>query len=42
MCDDMRGVHNVMKKLADHVCKLRDATVKVDRLREQVSMDAVA
>lgn len=33
---DMRGVHNVMEKLVDHVCELRDATVEVERLREQV------
>lgn len=40
--DDMSGVHNVMEKLANNVGVLRDATVEVERFREQVSVDAAA
>ena len=40
--DDMRGVHNVMENIADHVCELRDATTELEGLREQVRADPCA
>ena len=38
--DDIRGVHNVMENIADHVCELQDATTELERLREQVRVDS--
>lgn len=39
--DDMKVVHQVMGRVADHVCDIRDVTADVERLKEQVSMDAI-
>ena len=38
--DDIKGVHNVMENIADQVCGLKDASAKVDRLCEQVLVNA--
>lgn len=40
--DDIKGVHNVMENIADHVCELKDATAEVEKLREQLQADASA
>lgn len=38
--DEMKVVHNVMKKIAEHVSDVRDAATEVERIQEQVPMDA--
>ena len=38
--DDMKAVHQVMERLAEDMCDIRDGTAEVERPREQVSVDA--
>lgn len=38
--DDMRGIHNMIENVVERVCELRDATIKVKGLHEQVSANA--
>ena len=40
--DGMKGVHNVMENIADHVSELRDVTAEVERLREEVKAEQCA
>ena len=38
--DDMKSVHQVMERIAGHVCNIKETTAEAERLREQVSVDA--